>query len=46
LTGTTYVQRVNTAGGAAPAAGCSLPADVGNRAYVPYTTDYYFFEER
>jgi hypothetical protein len=46
LTATTYVQRLNTAGGAAPAAGCSLPADVGNRAYVPYTTDYYFFEER
>jgi hypothetical protein len=46
LTGTTYVQRLNTAGGAAPAAGCSLPTDVGNRAYVPYTTDYYFFKER
>jgi hypothetical protein len=45
LTETTFVQRVNTVGGAAPATGCSQSTDVGNRAFVPYTTDYYFFEE-
>ena len=40
---TTFIQRVNTAGGVAPARGCSLPADVGKRALVPYTTDYVFY---
>jgi hypothetical protein len=40
---TTYIQRVNTAGGSAPAAGCSLPGDVGVRVMVPYTTDYIFY---
>ena len=46
LTDTTFIQRLNTTGGMAPASGCSQSADVGNRAYVPYTADYYFFEER
>ena len=40
---TTFIQRVNTAGGSAPAAGCSAPGDVGTRAMVPYTTDYVFY---
>jgi hypothetical protein len=44
LTGTTYIQRLNTAGGAAPSTGCSSPADIGNKAFVPYTTDYYFYK--
>ncbi|HEY6888111.1 MAG TPA: DUF3455 domain-containing protein [Solirubrobacter sp.] len=43
LTRTTFVQRVNTAGGVAPATGCDAPSDVGARAFVPYTADYYFF---
>lgn len=43
MTRTTFIQRVNTAGGVAPATGCSLPADVGKRALVPYTTDYVFY---
>jgi hypothetical protein len=36
----TSVQRVATAGGVAPAGGCSEP---GARTRVPYTADYYFF---
>jgi len=40
---TTFIQRVNTEGGVAPAAGCSLPADIGKRALVAYTTDYVFY---
>lgn len=38
---TTYIQRVKTTGGLAPAGGCS----VGARAFVPYTSDYVFFRE-
>ncbi|MES2562697.1 MAG: DUF3455 domain-containing protein [Pseudomonadota bacterium] len=41
----TSVQRVNTVGGAAPAAGCSQ-ATAGKRARVDYTADYYFFTTR
>jgi hypothetical protein len=44
LTATTYIQRLNTSGGVAPATGCSSPADIGNKAFVPYTTDYYFYK--
>lgn len=40
---TTFIQRLNTQGGSAPAAGCSTSADVGRQALVPYTADYYFF---
>jgi hypothetical protein len=43
LTGTTFIQRLNTNGGTAPADGCSVAADVGKQALVPYTADYYFF---
>jgi hypothetical protein len=43
LARTTYIQRLNTAGGIAPAAGCSQPADIGVQALVPYTTDYFFY---
>lgn len=43
LTGTTFIQRVNTAGGTAPAAGCNTPNDVGKKVLVPYTTDYVFY---
>ncbi len=40
---TTYIQRVNTAGGVAPSTGCSSWGDAGKRALVPYTTDYVFY---
>jgi hypothetical protein len=43
LTDTTFIQRLNTAGGTAPAEGCSVATDVGKQALVPYTADYYFF---
>lgn len=39
----TYVQRVNTVGGKAPATGCEDAADIGKKALVPYETDYYFW---
>jgi uncharacterized protein DUF3455 len=45
LTPTTFIQRLNTSGGAAPSTGCSLSTDVGNQAFVPYTTDYYFYKK-
>ena len=43
LTKTTFIQRLNTNGGSAPATGCLVTADVGNQALVPYTADYFFF---
>jgi len=43
LTKTVAVQRVNTAGGLAPAIGCNGPTDLGNKAFVPYRADYFFF---
>ena len=36
------IQRVNTAGGMAPAVGCS-ESNAGTPVRVPYTADYYFF---
>jgi hypothetical protein len=40
---TTYIQRLNTSGGKAPATGCATADDVGNREYVPYSADYFFY---
>ena len=45
MTRTTYVQRLNTSGGSAPADGCSTAADVGKQTLVPYSADYYFFRK-
>ena len=45
LSQTTFVQRLNTKGGSAPADGCSVSTDVGNQTLVPYTADYYFFRK-
>jgi hypothetical protein len=45
LPSTTFIQRVNTHGGAAPRSGCGQPSDVGHRAFVPYTADYVFYEK-
>jgi hypothetical protein len=45
LSATTYIQRVNTSGGVAPLTGCSMSDDIGNQAFVPYTTDYYFYKK-
>jgi uncharacterized protein DUF3455 len=43
LVGTAFIQRVNTLGGIAPAAGCKSAKDTGKKALVPYTTDYVFY---
>jgi hypothetical protein len=44
LTKTIFMQRLNTAGGVAPTTGCSVPTDLGNKAFVPYTADYLFYK--
>ncbi len=43
LSQTTFIQRVNTAGGVAPTEGCDESA-YGKLALVPYTTEYYFYQ--
>jgi len=43
LTRTTFIQRLNTFGGLAPATGCDSPKDLGHKAFMPYTADYFFF---
>jgi hypothetical protein len=43
LTRTTFIQRVNTTGGVAPATGCASFSDVGNQAFIPYSADYIFY---
>ena len=45
LSDTTFVQRVNTRGGLAPSTGCDHLPDVGKRAFMPYTADYFFYKE-
>ena len=46
LSRTTYIQRVNTAGGVAPITGCATATQVGAFALVPYSTDYVFYRSR
>jgi hypothetical protein len=46
LTKTTFVQRLNTAGGLAPKEGCDSLASLGNQAFVPYTADYFFYTDQ
>ena len=46
LTEATFIHRLNTVGGVAPATGCALASNVGSRAFIPYTADYYFYKER
>ena len=43
LVRTTFIQRVNTTGGVAPAAGCATATDIGKKALVPYRADYVFY---
>jgi len=45
LSGTTFIQRLNTVGGLAPSTGCDLPTDIGHRAFMPYRADYFFYKE-
>ena len=46
LSGTTFIQRLNTEGGLAPKTGCDTPKDIGRRRFVPYTADYFFYREQ
>jgi hypothetical protein len=46
LTATILIQRLNTSGGVVPSTGCTLSTDVGKRALVPYTADYFFYKAR
>lgn len=41
----TYIQRVNTVGGAAPAGGCDS-SHVGKEVAIEYQADYYFYISR
>lgn len=43
LAQTTFIHRLNTSGGVAPATGCGETANVGAVALVPYSTEYYFY---
>ena len=45
LTPTTFIQRVNTRGGIAPAASTCTAANAGDRKEVPYTADYFFWRK-
>ena len=45
LSGTTFIQRVNTQGGLAPTTNCDSLPDVGHKAFVPYTADYFFYKQ-
>jgi hypothetical protein len=44
LTKITFIQRVNTSGGIAPSAGCTQSEDIGRKAFVPYTADYFSYK--
>jgi hypothetical protein len=46
LAGTTYIQRIATTGGLAPAADACNEGTAGTTAEVPYTADYYFWKAR
>lgn len=43
LSVTTFIHRLNTVGGSAPPTGCDNPTDIGRKAFVPYTADYFFY---
>ena len=45
LTKTTFIQRINTRGGLAPAASTCTAATAGTQKEVPYTADYFFWRE-
>ena len=45
LSETTFIQRLNTDGGSAPLTGCAQASDIGKKAFVPYTADYFFYKK-
>jgi hypothetical protein len=44
LTNTSFIQRINTRGGLAPAASTCTAATNGVQKQIPYTADYYFWK--
>jgi hypothetical protein len=44
LSQTTFIQRLHTSGGIAPASGCAAATDIGRTAFADYSTDYYFYK--
>jgi hypothetical protein len=44
LVNTTFIQRIETTGGLAPAAADCNAATTGTEAEIPYTADYYFWK--
>ena len=46
LARTTYIQRLNTSGGLAPATGCASSTDLGSRTFVNYRARYVFYTVR
>jgi hypothetical protein len=46
LTHTTWIQRINTVGGLAPAAGTCNATTIGTTSESPYTADYYFWKKK
>jgi hypothetical protein len=46
LSSTTFIQRINTTQGKAPAADCASFSQIGNQAFVPYTADYVFYRKQ
>ena len=45
LTKTTFIQRINTIGGAAPTTGgCLSTQDLGRQVFIHYTADYVFYK--
>jgi len=45
MTGVTYVQRLKTVGGVAPATPACATGNVGAKTTVPYSADYVFFKK-
>jgi hypothetical protein len=45
LTRTAFIQRLNTEGGLAPMSGCATSTDIGARALVDYSADYFFYKD-
>lgn len=43
LIGTTYIQRIDTAGGPAPQGGCTSEADLAKTVLIPYYAQYVFY---
>jgi hypothetical protein len=45
MAGVTFIQRLNTVGGVAPATPACAAANAGARTTVPYSADYVFFKQ-